>query len=99
MKMLNRQLFFSVPASVLAYVLAWAPASVSAEAISGYRYITEETRTMQDDDFANPGLLSVDRGEELFNEKHVTAKKQEAKSCAGCHGEQGEKLNVEKIAA
>lgn len=65
-----------------------------AEPISGYEFITSETRIMQDDDFANPGLLAVDRGEELFNHKY----KSSGKNCAQCHGEEGEKLNIKNIA-
>lgn len=69
--------------------------SLNAELLSGYEFIKPETRTMQDDDFANPGLLTVDRGEELFNQEHGKSKK----SCASCHGEQGEKLDTKKIAS
>jgi sulfur-oxidizing protein SoxA len=65
-----------------------------AESQSGYEYITPETRVMQDDDFANPGLLTVERGEKLFNEKHEKSNQ----SCADCHGEEGEKLNTKEIA-
>ena len=65
-----------------------------AEPRSGYEFITSETREMQDDDFANPGLLTVDRGEELFNQKYESS----GKSCALCHGEEGEKLNKKEIA-
>ena len=65
-----------------------------AEPLSGYEFITSETRAIQDDDFANPGLLAVDRGEELFNQKHESSDK----SCATCHGEAGEKLKVNNIA-
>ncbi|MGB1109739.1 MAG: sulfur oxidation c-type cytochrome SoxA [Gammaproteobacteria bacterium] len=66
-----------------------------AEQLSGYHYIKPETREMQDDDFANPGLPAVDRGAELFN----TAPKAGGKRCADCHGEEGEKLDVKRIAA
>ena len=65
-----------------------------AEPRSGYEFITPETRDIQDDDFANPGLLTVDRGEELFNQKHESS----GKSCAQCHGDEGEKLNKKEIA-
>ena len=68
--------------------------TVRAEPVSGYEFITAETRMMQDDDFANPGLLAVDRGEELFNKKHESS----GKTCAQCHGEEGEKLNTKMIA-
>lgn len=66
---------------------------VYAEPRSGYEFVKSETRAMQDDDFANPGLLTVDRGEELFNQKHENS----GKSCASCHGEEGEKLNTKEI--
>jgi len=65
-----------------------------AETHSGYEYITPETRAMQDDDFANPGLLTVERGAQLFNQKH----EKNNQSCADCHGDEGEKLNVKQIA-
>jgi len=68
--------------------------AVSEELRSGYEFIKPETRAMQDDDFENPGLLAVDQGYELFNQKHRTTNK----SCAGCHGEKGEKLNTKAIA-
>lgn len=48
---------------------------------------------MQDDDFANPGLLAVERGEELFNQKH-----EKGKTCADCHGAQGENFNIKRLA-
>ena len=89
MKYLYRLAFF--------YFLLCAPVMVFAEAVSGYKFVTEETRIMQDDDFSNPGLISVDRGEELFNEKHIKEKTSDNKSCADCHGAQGEKLDVKKI--
>jgi sulfur-oxidizing protein SoxA len=33
---------------------------------SGYTYLSEENQRLQDDDFANPGLLWVERGRELW---------------------------------
>jgi len=66
----------------------------NAEPRSGYEFIKPETRTMQDDDFANPGLQAVDDGEELFNQKHAAS----GKSCAACHGEAGDKLDTKAIA-
>ncbi len=43
------------------------------EARSGYHYQSDEIRALQDDEFANPGMLWVDRGRELFGE------------CRSCH--------------
>jgi sulfur-oxidizing protein SoxA len=72
-----------------------APAGYAlAEAISGYDYLKPDTRAMQDDDFENPGILAVERGRELFNEKQPGA----SKSCAECHGESGSQLDTKSIA-
>jgi sulfur-oxidizing protein SoxA len=66
-----------------------------AEKLSGYAFIKDETRAMQDDDFENPGLISVEAGAELFN----AVLKEGGKSCADCHGGEGERLDVQRIAA
>ncbi len=71
-----------------------ATAALAAEAKSGYEYIKPATRATQDDDFANPGLLSVIQGQRLFNNKQNDA----SKACAECHSEDGEKLNAKNIA-
>ena len=71
-----------------------ATVALAGEAKSGYEYIKPETRVRQDDDFANPGLLSVIRGERLFNNKQDEADK----ACAECHSEDGAKLNTKNIA-
>ena len=55
----------------------------TSEIKSGYEFLTRESRALQSDDFANPGLLWVDRGEILFHEEG------EHKSCASCHKGQG----------
>src|SRR5258705_545716 len=52
-----------------------------ADRKSGYEFMGRETRAMQDDDTANPGMLSVLDGEALWNRKAGT----ENKSCADCH--------------
>ena len=48
---------------------------------------------MQDDDFANPGMESVERGFELF---HIVDDSE--MSCAQCHGESGTKINKNNVA-
>jgi sulfur-oxidizing protein SoxA len=50
---------------------------------SGYDQMGRETRAMQDDDSANPGMLWVLDGETLWNQKDGT----DNKSCADCHGD------------
>jgi sulfur-oxidizing protein SoxA len=55
----------------------------SGDIYSGYIAMTSQTRDMQDDDFANPGFVWIDTGEELWS-KPMGSK---GKSCASCHGE------------
>ncbi len=50
---------------------------------SGYDFMSSDTRAMQDDDTANPAMLSVLDGETLWTTKAGTANK----SCNDCHGE------------
>lgn len=70
------------------------PQTAAAQGVkSGYAYISEETRAMQDDDFANPGMPTVERGAKLFRQVG-----QNGKSCASCHGDDGERLNKAAIA-
>ena len=68
--------------------------ALAGEAKSGYEYIKPATRATQDDDFANPGLLFVIRGQHLFNNKQNDADK----ACAECHDKDGVKLNTKNIA-
>jgi len=82
-------------AATLVFMLAVPAGPVFAEtAKSGYEYIKPTTRAMQDDDFENPGMLAVEHGKELFNEKQPGA----SKSCAECHGEDGLKLDKKRLA-
>ncbi|MCA8899756.1 MAG: sulfur oxidation c-type cytochrome SoxA [Hyphomonas sp.] len=46
---------------------------------SGYDFLQAETQALQDDDFANPGFLWVDKGDALFHASEG------APSCASCH--------------
>ncbi len=87
MKTLSAFLFVATAAwPVMAMAQAGAPRS-------GYEWLSEEVQEMQDDDFANPGYLTVDRGRELFN-----AAGNNGKSCASCHGSDGERLDTRRIA-
>jgi len=51
------------------------------EIISGYEFRSDETRSLQADDFENPGYLMLDEGAELWDTVDGT----EGKSCASCH--------------
>ncbi len=55
---------------------------------SGYTYLSEENQRLQEDDFANPGLLWVERGRELWHQADGAA----ARSCASCHGDAAESM-------
>ena len=48
---------------------AFAVEAPPADRKSGYDFMSRETRAMQDDDTANPGLLWVLEGETLWSRK------------------------------
>jgi L-cysteine S-thiosulfotransferase len=50
---------------------------------SGYSFMGPDTKAMQDDDTANPGMLWVLDGEALWKSKTGAA----GKACADCHGD------------
>lgn len=52
-----------------------------AERRSGYSFMSADTKAMQDEDTANPGMLWVLDGEALWNRKAGVADK----ACADCH--------------
>ncbi|WP_065756656.1 sulfur oxidation c-type cytochrome SoxA [Bradyrhizobium paxllaeri] len=54
-----------------------------AERRSGYSFMKPDTKAMQDEDTANPGMLWVLDGEALWKRKSGAAEK----ACADCHGD------------
>ena len=54
-----------------------------ADLQSGFEFLGPDLKKMQQDDFANPGTLWVDRGEKLWR----AAAGADKKSCADCHGD------------
>jgi sulfur-oxidizing protein SoxA len=76
-------------------LLVPAGPAIAGQPRSGYAFIKPATRAMQDDDFLNPGMLTVDAGRRLFNRKPAGGNGQ---ACAGCHGTDGDKLDVAGIA-
>jgi sulfur-oxidizing protein SoxA len=54
-----------------------------ADRRSGYHFMSRETRAMQDDDTANPGMLWVLDGEALWKRKTGAG----GRACADCHGD------------
>ena len=82
-------------AGVIFFCALFLPVVAGAvEPVSGYQFLDETTRAMQDDDFENPGMVAVDRGSELFHEQREA----EEHRCASCHGENGEALQPARIA-
>ena len=55
----------------------------AADLKSGFEFLGPDLKKMQQDDFANPGTLWVDRGEKLWR----AAAGADKKSCADCHGD------------
>jgi sulfur-oxidizing protein SoxA len=67
----------------LALAVDGFPADIPIEQrLSGYAEMAPETRAMQDDDTANPGMLWVLDGEALWQQGEGA----DGKSCASCHG-------------
>ena len=64
-----------------------------AQRRSGYSFMTSDTRAMQDEDTANPGMLWVLDGEALWKHKAGTADK----ACADCHNDA--RVSMKGIAA
>lgn len=58
------------------------------EVLSGWLYRAVETRALEADSFQNPGMLYVERGEEIWNTVDGAA----GKSCASCHGDAAESM-------
>jgi len=68
-------------------------ADVLDEVISGWHYRGTETRAMQADDFDNPGMIFVEKAEDVWN----TAEGSKGKSCADCHGASEEMAGVRPV--
>jgi L-cysteine S-thiosulfotransferase len=72
-------------AALLIAVIAALPVNAGeiqpTERRSGYSFMAADTKAIQDDDTANPGMLSVLDGEALWESKAGTA----GKACADCH--------------
>ena len=78
---------------VLVALVLLAPPVLCAEIApsdrrSGYADMSKQTQAMEDDDTANPGMLSVLDGEALWNQKAGAANR----SCADCHGDAAQSM-------
>ncbi len=66
----------------IAATMAFAGEIAPSDRKSGYDFMSRETRAMQDDDTANPGLLWVLEGGTIWSRKSAAGK-----ACADCHGD------------
>jgi mono/diheme cytochrome c family protein len=77
----------ALSASLLAALLATGGAFAAEIPLDQRRsdsdFVSADTRAMQNDDTANPGMLAVLDGEAIWNAKGG----QSGKSCADCHGD------------
>ena len=78
---------------VTASTLAQERAIPLGELRSGGSFLSSELKTMQGDDFANPGMLWVERGAKLWNLPAGAA----GHSCASCHNDA--KTSMKGVAA
>lgn len=80
------------PALVLLGVLAAGMVQFDGprppEPRSGYSFLTPELQNLQDDDFANPGMLWVEQGVALWDEAAGSS----GQSCADCHGDAAQSM-------
>jgi L-cysteine S-thiosulfotransferase len=93
---LRRRWCHQVLCCAIGTVLLTASVGVLAEERalkSGIEFASPDIRAMQQDEFANPGMLWVARGEQLWNE--VAGK--DRKSCASCH--QDARTSMKGVAA
>ena len=58
------------------------------EVLSGWHFREAETRALEADSFQNPGMLYVERGEEIWNTVEGTM----GKSCASCHDDAAQSM-------
>jgi sulfur-oxidizing protein SoxA len=57
---------------------------------SGYLYMTEATRALQDDEFLNPAMFALEEGAALWSAPDGA----EGQSCASCHADPAEMRGV-----
>lgn len=65
----------------------------SGQLKSGFEFLGPDLKAMQQDEFANPGMLWVERGAKLWDARPWPS----GSSCAGCHGEA--RISMKGVAA
>jgi sulfur-oxidizing protein SoxA len=79
----RREAFAFLTLTLVGIVPAYAADIPFSERHSDYDQMGPQTRAMEDDDTANPGMLWVLDGQAIWNRRDGTAQK----SCADCHGD------------
>ncbi len=75
--------------SPTAQSLEMAPAAgASDRPVSGYHYMGGQIQALQDDDFLNPGIFAVERGEEIWS----AVEGDKGLSCQSCHGDAADSM-------
>jgi sulfur-oxidizing protein SoxA len=83
---MNRAAARGLVTAVLLPVATWIAAAgeiAPADKRSDYAFMSRETQAMQDDDLANPGMLFVLEGAELWSRKAGS----DNRACADCHND------------
>lgn len=57
---------------------------------SGYEFLQPETQSLQNDEFANPGFLWVDKGRALFNQSPENG----MRACSSCHSSDSQPVSA-----
>ena len=81
--MMRRRALLAIITVMSAALPAVAGEIGNAARRSGYEFMSSDTKAMQDDDTANPAMLSVLDGETLWTTKAGVANK----ACSDCHGD------------
>jgi sulfur-oxidizing protein SoxA len=76
-----------IRAACILLLIAVVPLSAQ-ERRSGYEDMTAELQQMQDDEFANPGMLWIGEGREMWSKPAGSTQK----ACADCHGDAAESM-------
>jgi sulfur-oxidizing protein SoxA len=84
MRRARARLVLALAALAAGVALAQERAIPAGELKSGSAFLGPDLRALQNDEFANPGMLWVERGEKLWREP--AGKK--GLACAGCHKDQ-----------
>ena len=74
----------AIGAAVLAFGAAAQERPIPPDRLqSGVAFLAPDQRSLQQDEFANPGMLWVERGERLWREPAGAG----GRACAACHGD------------